>query len=133
MIERNLGERAARDREREISLLAVANILLRSRRLVVVLTVTGMLAGLAVALLSVTTQWPSVSLALAEKLIRGVGTFNVERRRSQAAAERQFVDAQAAESERALRDAENALQSFLQRNREYGGSPQLPFERDRLQ
>lgn len=83
--------------------------------------------------LTVTTKWPSVSLALADRLVRGVGTFNVERRRSQAAAERQFVDAQAAEAERSLRDAENALQDFLQRNREYSGSPQLAFERDRLQ
>lgn len=83
--------------------------------------------------LTVTTKWPSVSLALAQKLVRGVGTFNLERRRSQAAAERQFVDAQAAESEHALRDAENALQEFLQRNREYSGSPQLAFDRDRLQ
>jgi uncharacterized protein involved in exopolysaccharide biosynthesis len=70
---------------------------------------------------------------LADRLVSGVGRFNVERRKSQAAAERQFVDGLAAEAERDLRTAEDGLQSFLQRNREMGGSPQLVFERDRLQ
>lgn len=248
MIERNLGEKAGQEHDTEITLLAVANVLLRSRRMIGVLSVAGAVLGLTLALLSprvytasakfipgnsestpsglalaasqfginipnstggwgpavyaellgsralleplvfdtvvvaeeggrreavsklfginegsaaknadfgvrrlaehiraqtvpelgavsltVTTRWASVSLAMADKLVRGVGTFNVERRRSQAAAERQFVDAQAAESERALREAENALQVFLQRNRDYGGSSQLAFERDRLQ
>lgn len=80
-----------------------------------------------------TTQWPSVSLMLADRLVRGVSLFNVERRRSQAAAERQFVDGLAAEAERALRVAEDGLQSFLQRNRGIGNSPQLVLERDRLE
>jgi uncharacterized protein involved in exopolysaccharide biosynthesis len=81
----------------------------------------------------VTSRWPSVSLALAQKMVQGVNRFNVETRRSQATAERQFVDAQAHEAERALREAEDQLQSFLQRNRVIAGSPQLEFQRDRLQ
>jgi tyrosine-protein kinase Etk/Wzc len=83
--------------------------------------------------LTVSTRWPSVSFILAERLVTGVGRFNVERRRSQAAAERQFVDGRANEAEVALRSAEDALQAFLQRNRDIGGSAQLAFERDRLQ
>lgn len=83
--------------------------------------------------LSVTTRWPSVSLALAERLVRGVNQFNLETRKSQAAAERQFVDVQAGESERALREAEDRLQSFLQRNRTFANSPELAFAHDRLQ
>lgn len=82
---------------------------------------------------SVKTKWPSVSLALANRLVQRVNQFNLETRKSQAAAERQFVEAQAVESERALRDAEDRLQAFLQANREIGGSPGLAFERDRLQ
>jgi tyrosine-protein kinase Etk/Wzc len=74
-----------------------------------------------------------VSLELAERLVKGVNQFNLETRKSQAAAERQFVEAQAAAAEVALREAEDRLQNFLQRNRETGGSPQLVFERDRLQ
>lgn len=80
-----------------------------------------------------TTRWPSVSLALANKLVRGVNQFNLETRKSQAIAERQFVEARAAEAERALRDAEDRLQVFLQRNRAIAGSPELSFDRDRLQ
>jgi hypothetical protein len=83
--------------------------------------------------LTVTTLWPSVSLALAERLVRGVNQFNLETRKSQAAAERQFVEVQAAEAERALREAEDRLQSFLQRNRSVTGSPELMFAQDRLQ
>jgi uncharacterized protein involved in exopolysaccharide biosynthesis len=82
---------------------------------------------------SVTTPWPSVSLALANEVVRGVNQYNLETRKSQAAAERQFVETQVAESERVLRLAEDRLQSFLQRNRTIGGSPELGFERDRLQ
>jgi hypothetical protein len=82
--------------------------------------------------MTVTTKWPSVSLALAERLVRGVNQFNLETRKSQAAAERQFVEVQAGEAERVLREAEDRLQSFLQRNRTIA-SAQLEFERDRLQ
>lgn len=83
--------------------------------------------------LSVTTRWPSVSLALAERLVRGVNQFNLETRKSQAMAERQFVEIQAREAERALREAEDRLQLFLQRNRAISDSPELGFQRDRLQ
>jgi uncharacterized protein involved in exopolysaccharide biosynthesis len=88
------------------------------------------LGGVTVA---VKSEWPSVSLALANRLVQRVNQFNLETRQSQAAAERQFTEAQAVESERALRDAENKLQGFLQGNRDGGGSPGLAFERDRLQ
>lgn len=81
---------------------------------------------------SVTTRWPSVSLQLAEKLVSGVNKFNTQTRQSQAAAERQFVEVQAGEADGALRAAEDRLQSFLERNRVFG-SPDLAFERDRLQ
>jgi uncharacterized protein involved in exopolysaccharide biosynthesis len=82
---------------------------------------------------SVKTKWPSVSLALANRLVQRVNQFNLETRRSQAVLERQFVEARAVESERVLRDAEDRLQAFLQANRDIGGSPGLAFERDRLQ
>jgi len=83
--------------------------------------------------LSVTTKWPSVSVALADRLVKGVNTFNLDTRKTQAAAERQFVEVQAAEAGGALRIAEDQLQSFLQRNRNTAGSPGLTFDRDRLQ
>jgi uncharacterized protein involved in exopolysaccharide biosynthesis len=82
---------------------------------------------------SVTTPWPSVSQTLADRLLQGVNEFNLQTRKSQAGAERQFVDAQAADAEHELRDAEDQLQAFLQSNRAIGDSPQLTFERERLQ
>ena len=82
---------------------------------------------------SAVTPWPSVSLALAERLVRGVNQFNLETRKSQAVAERLFVEVQAGEAERALREAEDRLQLFLQRNRAIADSPELAFQNDRLQ
>jgi uncharacterized protein involved in exopolysaccharide biosynthesis len=82
---------------------------------------------------AVTTQWPSVSLALANRLVSGVNEFNVMTRRSQAALERQFVEGQVREAEAALGAAEARLAEFLKRNRVTAGSPQLVFEQDRLQ
>jgi LPS O-antigen subunit length determinant protein (WzzB/FepE family) len=82
--------------------------------------------------LTVTTKWPSVSLRVADRLVNGVNQFNVETRKSQAAAERQFVEAQAGEAESALRAAEDRMQFFLQRNRA-SAAPELAFEQDRLQ
>jgi uncharacterized protein involved in exopolysaccharide biosynthesis len=83
--------------------------------------------------LSVATPWPSVSVGIAQRLVERVNQFNLETRKSQAAAERQFVEAQATAAEDALRSAEDRLQVFLQRNRTIAGSPELAFERDRLE
>lgn len=82
--------------------------------------------------LSVSTPWPSVSLHLARRLVGAVNRFNFETRKSQAAEERRFVEAQAAEAERALRDAEDRLQAFQQRNRVIAGAPELQMALDRL-
>jgi len=82
--------------------------------------------------LSVKTAWPSVSFAIAQRLVRGVNLFNLETRKSQAAAERQFAETQAGEAEAALRAAEDRLQSFLQQNRSISGSQELAFAMDRL-
>lgn len=82
---------------------------------------------------SVTTEWPSVSLALAERLVTGVNEFNSKTRKSQAAAERQFVERQVADAEATLRMTEDRLEDFLRRNRVTAGAPQLASERDRLQ
>lgn len=82
---------------------------------------------------TVTTKWPSVSRAIADSLVTGVNRFNLETRKTQAAAERQFVEVQVADAEDALRQAEDRLQAHLQRNRSIGASPELTFERDRLQ
>jgi len=88
--------------------------------------------GMVAVRLKVATKWPSVSLALASGLVRGVNQFILETRRSQAREERIFVEARTGEAERSLREAEDQLQQFLQRNRTIS-SPELGFERDRMQ
>ncbi|MBX7120078.1 MAG: hypothetical protein K1X31_13900 [Gemmatimonadaceae bacterium] len=87
------------------------------------------LGGVKVA---VATEWPSVSHAVAERLVDGVHAFNIRTRQTLAAAEREFADRQVADAERALRDAEDALQAFMVRNRTLA-SPELTFEKDRRQ
>lgn len=81
---------------------------------------------------TVTTNSPTLSQQIAAKLLQQVSNFNREVRQSQASAERKFTEARLAEGADELRVAENRLQSFLQGNREFGGSPALGFERDRL-
>jgi uncharacterized protein involved in exopolysaccharide biosynthesis len=96
-----------------------------------------MSAGVAretgVLTLAVTTQWPSVSAAIANEAVDGVNAFNLSTRKSQAVEERRFTEARLAEARVVLRDAEDRLQSFLQRNRQLQNSAELSFERDRLQ
>lgn len=81
----------------------------------------------------VSSRWPSVSLAISERLVRGVNQFNLQTRKSQAASERQFVEARATDAERALREAEDHLQAHLQQNRIINPSSQTAMERDRRQ
>jgi uncharacterized protein involved in exopolysaccharide biosynthesis len=84
--------------------------------------------------LTVTTKWPSVSFAVATRLVEGVNQFNLESRKTQAGAERRFVEGQALDAERALREAEERLQQFHKRNRGgVFGSPDLALEKDRLE
>ena len=80
--------------------------------------------------LSVKTAWPSVSFAIAQRLVSAVNRFNLETRKSQATAEREFADERVKEAEAALRASEDRLQAFLQANRSIGGSQTL--EQDRL-
>lgn len=83
--------------------------------------------------ITVKTPWPSVSKELADRLLHRLNEFNLETRQAQAAAERQFAELQSAQARLALREAEERLQSFLRSNRAIDGSPELSFERDRLQ
>ncbi len=82
---------------------------------------------------SATTPWPELSEAIVEKALSLVNEFNLERRRRTSGAERAFVEANVAEAERRLLDAEAELEAFLDGNRRYQQSPQLLFRFSRLQ
>jgi len=81
-----------------------------------------------------TVRAPQAALAklISEKLLAQVSRFNLGTRQSRAAAERRFVERRLEEARTELRGAENRLQAFLQRNRQYLFSPELRFEQERL-
>lgn len=81
---------------------------------------------------TVTARWPALAEDMARRVLTLVNQFNLERRQSQASAERRFVEARRKELEDELRQAEGKLQAFLQQNREFRNSPQLTFQHDRL-
>ncbi|MDH3206894.1 MAG: Wzz/FepE/Etk N-terminal domain-containing protein [Gemmatimonadota bacterium] len=83
--------------------------------------------------IEVTTEWPELSTAIAERLLDEIQVFNLETRRSQAAAERVFIEARVDSARVALITAEDAMQVFLQANRRYEDSPELTFQAERLQ
>src|SRR5262249_28013766 len=80
-----------------------------------------------------TTRWPSVSHAIVSSLLQNLDAFNKQVRKSQASAERQFVETRLAEASTDMRATEDRLESFLATNRQYSGSPELAAQRDRLQ
>lgn len=83
--------------------------------------------------LTVSADNPHLAQQIAARILTELNTFNVERRMSEAKAERVFTEQRLSQVIAELRAAENALQAFLQDNRQYATSPRLTFERDRLQ
>ena len=82
---------------------------------------------------SVTTRWPDLSLAVAERLLELVDEFDAVTRQSQAAAERRFTAERLTSARSELREMEDTLQAFLLANRRYDRAPELRFEFERLQ
>jgi uncharacterized protein involved in exopolysaccharide biosynthesis len=82
--------------------------------------------------LKVRTGSPLLSLEITRRLMDLVSEFNLQKRQSQAAAERKFVEGRVQEVMNRLAAAEQRLQAFLQHNRDYRNSPPLLFEYDRL-
>lgn len=76
---------------------------------------------------------PELAVAINHAVIEALVDFNVEKRQSQAKAEREFLEQRVQDASAALNAAESALQRFLQQNRTYATSPQLSFEAARLE
>jgi uncharacterized protein involved in exopolysaccharide biosynthesis len=81
--------------------------------------------------LSVEASSPGLAVALAERLVSLVDEYNQARRQSRARAEREFVEARLAETQRSLREAEDALEEFRRTNRQ-AVDPGLELTLDRL-
>jgi len=86
----------------------------------------------SIVLVEVKSPWPSVSLQLLQHLITGVVEYNQQTRKSQARAEREFLDKRRTIAQDDLRVAENKLEDFLNTNRQFSTSSQLVFENERL-
>jgi uncharacterized protein involved in exopolysaccharide biosynthesis len=86
-------------------------------------------------LVSVSVSTPNAALShrILAHLLDHVDQFNRLTRQSQADAERRFTEARLGEVGGELRDAENALQRFMQENRAFRNSPELNFQEQRLQ
>lgn len=82
---------------------------------------------------SVTTKWPSASLAIAQEVLRGVNQYNERRRQSQAGGERKFAEDRLKVARDELHAAEDRLEEFMRSNVEIGRSPGLAMQRDRIQ
>jgi len=103
---------------------------LRALRRNVIATTLAARTGMVTA--RVRTRSPYVSLQIAERLLKGLNYFNLITRQSQAREERRFTEGRLEDARGSLRAAEDALQRFLQVNREFAESPALVFQQDRL-
>lgn len=85
----------------------------------------------------ITLQTEADSPELAEQLNRNLlellNEFNLERRQSQASAERAFVESRMNSSAAELQAAERELKRFLEQNRSFQQSPELSFEASRYE
>jgi len=82
--------------------------------------------------LNVDAHDPALAAAIANRFIEYLNAFNAQSRQSQASEQRRFVEQRVADGERELRDAEEGLRQFYERNRSWQQSPQLMFEEGRL-
>jgi uncharacterized protein involved in exopolysaccharide biosynthesis len=108
------------------------------REEIVVATLSGLLSATTdpktgIVSVSVTTKWPSISLAIAQRLVSRVNDYNLHVRQSQAGEERRFLSGRLTVARDTLFVAENRLKFFLQQNRQYATSADLKFEHDRLE
>jgi uncharacterized protein involved in exopolysaccharide biosynthesis len=89
-------------------------------------------AKTGVVAVAVTMRDSQLAAAVCTRLLELVNQFNLQTRQSQAAAEAQFVQGRLADAKAELRVAEDRLQEFLQRNREFGRSSELSLIEDRM-
>jgi len=87
----------------------------------------------SVIAVSVRTDEPELSAAILRRIIELISAFDMETRRSQAAAERSFAEERLGQLRTELTMVEDSLKLFLDENRQVFNSPQLTFENERLQ
>lgn len=82
--------------------------------------------------LSVWTKDPDLSMQIVQQMLEEINRFNRLVRQNQAGQERRFIGTRVDSAQADLRVAQDRMQAFLQRNRDYANSPSLQFEHDRI-
>ncbi len=87
----------------------------------------------SVVRLEVTSRIPALSEEITNRLLDLLNNYNLQRRQSQARAEREFVEGRLAVYGAELAAAEDELVRFYRQNRYFANSPELKAEEGRLQ
>jgi uncharacterized protein involved in exopolysaccharide biosynthesis len=82
--------------------------------------------------LSVTSRWPDLAAAIANRTIQLVDAFNHEQRVGLARSKRVFVQDRLDSARAELQQAEERQRMFYDQNRQWRSSPQLTFEEGRI-
>lgn len=81
----------------------------------------------------VKAPYPELAQQINRNLLSQLNAFNLEQRQSAARAQREFVEARVTASRAELVNAEDAMRTFLERNRQFESDPGLVVEHARLQ
>ncbi len=81
--------------------------------------------------LNIDSRWADLSAEIANRMVRLVGAFNKEQRYSRARAKREFLETRVAAAQGQLRQVEDSLALFYERNRLWQSSPSLLVEERR--
>jgi uncharacterized protein involved in exopolysaccharide biosynthesis len=83
--------------------------------------------------ISATEKDPVLALQVVQAVLAELTAYNKESRQTRAGAERRFAEGSLATARKELKAAEDSLQDFMVRNREFRSSPSMTFEYERLQ
>ena len=86
-----------------------------------------------VVTLTINANNESLAEQINRRILDLINSYNLKKRQSRAAAERQFVEGRLATAQHELDDAEQAVRNFLESNHQYAGSPALMTEKARLE
>jgi uncharacterized protein involved in exopolysaccharide biosynthesis len=89
--------------------------------------------GTNVITLRVRTSDPEISAGIGRRILELISEFDLGTRQSQASAERDFSEERLRQLQEELLATEDSLKAFLDDNRQFGNSPHLQFEHDRLE
>lgn len=97
------------------------------------LTGVGISDRTGIVTISATTEWPTLSRGITQRLLTRLNDFNLNTRQRQAGEERRFTEARLSQARAALSEVEDRLLAFVRRNRSFQNSPELTVQHDHLE